>query len=233
MELVEHIITANGGQQIAAIAAAAGIGPHDFEAVLRAQVPVIARRIHDAAGDDEAELEAIFDILEDGEAEDYLNTPKALTSREAVEDGEDILTHLFGSMEEAARTAPVPENMEPELAGRLMTFSAVLTVAAMSRRYRAEILPAAKLDGEGDTREQGGILSIIISALIAGLVRGLRKALLPRRRRRRRYSSRYRYHRRRTTRRRTTRRRKRRSSRRASRRGASILKDILGQGLRG
>ncbi|HHN67783.1 MAG TPA: hypothetical protein ENK15_07090 [Thermopetrobacter sp.] len=228
MELIEHIITANGGQQTAAIAAAAGLAPRDFEAVLRAQVPVIARRIHERAESDEAELEAIFDLLEDGEAEEYLRKPRALTSREAVDDGEDILAHLFGSPEEAARTAPAPQGVDPALAGRLMTYSAVLTVAAMSRRYRAEALPAARLDDGGEGKG-AGILSIIISALIAGLVKGLSRALLPRRRRRRRYSTRYRRHRRRT-RRRTTRRRR---TRRARRRSTSILKDILGQVLRG
>ena len=228
MELIEHIITANGGQQTAAIAAAAGLAPRDFEAVLRAQVPVIARRIHERAESDEAELEAIFDLLEDGEAEEYLRKPRALTSREAVDDGEDILAHLFGSPEEAARAAPAPKDVDPALAGRLMTYSAVLTVAAMSRRYRAEALPAARLDDGGEGKG-AGILSIIISALIAGLVKGLSRALLPRRRRRRRYSTRYRRHRRRTH-RRTTRRRR---TRRARRRGTSILKDILGQVLRG
>ena len=228
MELIEHIITANGGQQTAAIAAAAGLAPRDFEAVLRAQVPVIARRIHERTESDEAELEAIFDLLEDGEAEEYLRKPRALTSHEAVDDGEDILAHLFGSPEEAARAAPAPKDVDPALAGRLMTYSAVLTVAAMSRRYRAEALPAARLDDSGEGKG-AGILSIIISALIAGLVKGLSRALLPRRRRRRRYSTRYRRHRRRT-RRRTTRRRR---TRRARRRGTSILKDILGQVLRG
>ncbi len=223
MELVEHIISAGSGRPLAALAAAAGISPREMEQVLRAQVPAIAARIHQRAAADEAELEAIFDILEAGEAEDYLEKPRALTSRAAVRDGEDILAHLFGSLDAARRQAPAPPGMAPELAGRLMTWSALLCVAAMSRRWRTEALPAMASSGDG------GILSLLVQAIVSGLLRALKSALLPRRRRRTPYSRRYRRHRRRTSRRRTS----RRHSRRRRRRNVSILEDIIGQVLRG
>ncbi len=228
MELVEHVITANSGRQAAAIAAAAGISPQEMEHLLRLQVPAIAARIHERAGNDEAELEAVFDLLEDGEAEEYLQKEREITTRDAVADGEDILEHLYGSLEAARTAAPVPEGMSPELAARLMTFSAVLTVAAMTRRYRTEILPAMSAAAAGSGRE-GGILSLLIAALIDGLIKGLTRALLPRRRRRRtRYSYRYRRRRRRSSRRSY----RRRASRRRRRRSSSVLEDILGNVLK-
>ncbi len=230
MELLDVITSANGGQQTAAIAAAAGIGPGELNDLLARQVPAIARRIHEKARGDEAELEAIFDILEDGEAEDYLTSPRTLTSRAATVDGEDILEHLYGSVEEAARVARdlgAPRGMEPQLAARLMTYSAVLTVAAMSRRYRAEVLPAAQM-AQGSSG--GGLVAMLVQAIIAGLIRALKNALLPRRRSRARYSTRYRRRRRKSTRSRS----RRRSTRsRRSRRSRSILEDILSDVLRG
>ncbi len=227
MELVEHVITANGGRQVAAIAAAAGISPQEMERLLRLQVPVIAARIRERAGNDEAELEAVFDLLEDGEAEEYLQKEREITTRDAVADGEDILEHLYGSLEAARAAAPVPEGMSPELAARLMTFSAVLTVAAMTRRYRTEVLPAMSATASGE----GGILSLLIAALIDGLIKGLKRALLPRRRRRRtRYS--YRYRRRRKRRRTSRRTYRRRTSRRRRRRSSSVLEDVLGNVLK-
>ncbi len=230
MNIVEHIITANGGRQTAAIAAAAGIGTGDFEALLRRQAPLIARRIHQRAREDAAELETIFDILEEGEAEEYLRSPRALTSRAAVEDGEDILAHLFGSAGAAraeAQAAGIPEGTGPELAGRLMTYSAVLTVAAMSRRRRAEVLPA--LSSADASTAGGGLIAMIAAALMEGLVRGLKKALLPRRRRRRRYSARYR----RNARRRARGRSRPRRRRRAAPRDRSVLEEILRGVLKG
>jgi len=226
MELVEHVITANGGRQVAAIAAAAGISPQEMEQLLRLQVPVVAARIRERAGDDEAELEAVFDLLEDGEAEEYLGKEREITTRDAIADGEDILEHLYGSLQAAREAAPVPEGMSPELAARLMTFSAVLTVAAMTRRYRTEVLPAMSAAASGEPAGSG-LLALLISALIDGLVKGLARALLPRRRRRRaRYSHRYRRRRRRRGRRRSRRRTRRR------RRDASVLEDVLGSVLK-
>ena len=228
MELVEHVITANGGRQVAAIAAAAGISPQEMERLLHLQVPVIAARIRERAADDEAELEAVFDLLEDGEAEEYLQKEREITTRDAIADGEDILEHLYGSLEAARATTPVPEGMSSELAARLMTFSAVLTVAAMTRRYRTEVLPAmsAAASSEGDG---GGLLALLVSALIDGLIKGLSRALLPRRRRRRtRYSYRYRRRRRRTGRRR----RRRRTSRRRRSRNSSVLENVIGNVLK-
>jgi len=228
MELVEHVITANGGRQVAAIAAAAGISPQEMERLLRLQVPVIAARIRERAAEDEAELEAVFDLLEDGEAEEYLQKEREITTRDAVADGEDILEHLYGSLEAARAAAPVPEDMSPELAARLMTFSAVLTVAAMTRRYRTEVLPAMSAAASGG-EAGGGLLALLVSALIDGLIKGLSRALLPRRRRRRtRYSYRYRRTRRRTGRRRG----RRRTSRRRRRRSSSVLEDVLGNVLK-
>ncbi len=227
MELVEHVITANGGRQVAAIATAAGISPQEMERLLRLQVPAIAARIHERTDSDEVELEAVFDLLEDGEAEEYLQKEREITTRDAVADGEDILEHLYGSLKAARAAAPVPEGMSPELAARLMTFSAVLTVAAMTRRYRTEVLPAMSASASG-AGAGSGLLALLLSALIDGLIKGLARALLPRRRRRRtRYS--YRYRRRR---RRTRRRSRRRTSRRRRRRTSSVLEDVLGNVLK-
>jgi len=224
MELTDEIVAAGDGRQLAALVAAAGMSPRDVEAVLRAQVPAIAARIHERAAADEAELDAIFDIVEAGEAEDYLEDPRALTSRAAVRDGEDILAHLFGSLEAARAEAGAPPGMAPELAARLMTWSAVLCVAAMSRRWRTEALPAMQAASSGGE----GLLALLVRTIVTALLRALKSALLPRRRRSRApYSRRYRRHRRKRRSRRT------RRSRRRRRRDISILEDILGKALRG
>ncbi len=234
MRLEDVAIGANGGAQIAAVAAAAGIDSRDMEALARMQIPRIAARIHRVAADDEAALEAIFDLLEDGEAEEYLQKPAALTSREAVGDGEDILGHIYGSPEEAERelAGDPPAGMSRELAARLAPFCAALTVAAMSRRYRAEVLPVMAAGGADSAGAAGGgIIALLIDAIIKGLVTALKRAFLPRRRRRR-YSYRYRRNRRGRSRRSRSRSYRRRSSRRRRRRSTSVLEDIIGEAIR-
>ena len=234
-ELLDRISAANNGAQLTALASAAGLQPEHLAALLRKQVPEVALRIHARAAEDEAELDAIFDILEDGEAARYLSDPRYLTSRAAVEDGEDILAHLYGSLDKARaaiRDEDIPEGVSRQQAERLFTYAATLAVAAMSERYQREVAPALGLMGGGVTAASGasgGLLATIINALVQGLLRGLRNALLPRRRRR--YSRRYRrysrsYRRRGYSRRRSYRRRRRRRRR-------STLERVLGDLLKG
>ena len=234
-ELLDRITSAGNGAQLAALATAAGLRTEELAALLRKQVPEVALRIHARAADDEAELDAIFDILEDGEAVRYLADPRYLTSRAAVADGEDILAHLYGSLDKARATIrdeDIPEGVSRTQAERLLTWAATLTVAAMSERYQREVAPALGLMGGGVTAASGasgGLLATVLNALLQGLVRGLRDALLPRRRRR--YSRRYRrysrsYRRRGYARRRSYRRRRRRRSR-------NTLERVLGDLLKG
>jgi len=238
MELIDHIRQAQGGRLIALLGAAAGLDPYAAEAMLRRQLPVIARRIDAVAAEDPAAMEALFDIVEEGEAEEYLEDIRALTSRAAVKDGEELLEHLFGSLEAAraaALEAGVPEGTSQEVAARFFTYTAVLAVAAMSRRWRADVMPAlsAATGGDGGLAGAGGALAgglvaTVIAALIDGLVKGLLKGLRPRRRRRTRYARRYRRY---TSRRRRGRRTSRR--RRRTRRDRGLLEEILGQVLKG
>lgn len=236
MELIDHIRQAQGGRLVALLGAAAGLDPHAAEALLRLQVPVIARRIDAVTAEDPAALETLFDIVEEGEAEAYLEDIRTLTSRAAVKDGEELLTHLFGSLESARRAAieaGVPNGVSLEVAARFFTFAAVLAVAAMSRRWRTDVMPAftagrsreAHSAGMGGTLA-GGLLATVIAALVDGLIQGLLRGLRPRRRRRTRYARRYRRH---ATRRRYPRRR----SRRRHRRDRDLLTAILGQVLKG
>ncbi len=239
MELIDHIRQAQDGRFIALLGAAAGLDAYAAETLLRRQLPLIAQRIDAVAAADPAAMETLFDIVEEGEAEAYLEDIRALTSRAAVKDGEELLAHLFGSLE-AARTAAMeagaPEGVPPELAGRFLTYSAVLAVAAMSRRWRTEIMPALAAAGDGDSGPAGtggalagGLMATLVAALIDGLVKGLLQALRPRRRRRTRYARRYRRYasRGRTRRRRPSRRRRR------TRRDRGLLEEILGQVLKG
>ena len=235
-ELLDRITSAGNGAQLAALATAAGLQPEQLAALLRKLVPEVALRIHARAADDEAELDAIFDILEDGEAARYLSDPRYLTSRAAVEDGEDILAHLYGSLDKARAMLcdeDLPAGINRAQAEKLFTYAATLTVAAMSERYQQEVAPALGLMGTdalaATGRASGGLLSMLIAALVQGIVRALRNALLPRRRRR--YSRRYRrysssYRRRGYSRRRSYRRRRRRRRR-------STLEQVLGDLLKG
>lgn len=203
MSVIDTILAAQGGQILTVLAAAAGCSGDAVRQSLEQLAPLIARAIADKA-DDEHEFEVLLDVLDDTGQDYYLDDPRIMLSRGAVRDGEEILEHVFGSLEEAHRQAsslPRPDEIDRDLFERLMTFAATLTVAAMARRNRAMMTAAAVEDGGG------GIMAMLVASLVKGLSDGLMRALRPRRRRRRTYSRRYSRSRRRRRRGRTRRRR--------------------------
>lgn len=181
MEIFDIIVSSQGGALIAHLAAAAGVDQETARSALDRLVPEIGRCIAEKATNSE-EHERLLAVVADSEADDYLDTPRTLLSRSAVQDGEDILTYLYGSLEaaraEAARIG-APDGMTQATFERLMTFAAALVLAAMTRRSKTLAMPAAALGSSSG----GGIVAALVGAVVKGLVDGMKRALVPRRRR--------------------------------------------------
>ena len=213
MEILDIIASAQGGALVTHLAAAAGVDQETARAALDRLVPEIARRIAEKATDPD-EYEHLLGVVDDSEADDYLDNPRTLLSRSATKDGEDILAYLYGSLDAARREAArigAPPGMKKPTFEALMTFAAALVLAAMTRRSKTLAMPAAGLVGGAG----GGIASVLIGAVVKGLVDGMKRALVPRRRRTR------------ISRRRSSSSRRKRSSRTPS------LNDILGDLVKG
>lgn len=181
MQILDIIASAQGGHLVTHLAAAAGVDQETARSALDRLVPEIARRIADKAGDPD-EREHLLAVVDDSEADDYLDTPRTLLSRTATKDGEDILAYLYGSVASARREAArigTPPGMEEQTFEALMTFAAVLVLAAMTRRNKRLAMPAAGLLWSAN----GGVAAALVGAVVKGLVDGMKRALVPRRRR--------------------------------------------------
>jgi hypothetical protein len=181
MELLDIIAAGQGGALITRLGAAAGVDAATARAALDKLAPEIARRIA-AKAQDPDEYEHLLDVLEEGEADAYLDSPRALLSRAAAQDGEDILAHLYGSLDAARREAGrigAPDGMTPAIFERFMSYAAAVVLAAMTRRNKALAMPAASQSAAA----QGGIMAMLIDAIVKGVVDGFKKAMVPRRRR--------------------------------------------------
>jgi len=208
MEILDIITSAQSGGLIVQLATAAGVDPQTARTALDALVPAIAGRIAEKASDED-EHAHLLAVVDDSEADDYLDNARTLLSRSAVRDGEDILTYLYGSLDAArseAERISAPAGMTQETFDRLMTFAAALVLAAMTRRNKMLKMPATALGVSAGSCIAAGL----VGAVIKGFVDGMKRALVPRRRRTRIGT------------RRTSRTRRKRSSR------APSLNDILG-----
>ena len=192
-------------------------------------VPEIARAIENKTENDPDDFEHLLDVVDDEEQVLYLTDQNWTFSKAALEDGEDILIHVFGDLNSARKTLSASGVGNDDL----MKYSATLSVAAMASR--AETLGLFEADEEDNQQDDSkpGLLMTILSAILAGLIQGiLRKP----RRRRRRYTY-GRRTRRRTRRRRYTSRRRRSTSRRrrrrTRRRKSPSVTDLIGDLFRG
>ena len=175
-ELIDIILASNEGKTAGALALAGNYPVDAAEKALKTLVREIGHRMALKAQDPQ-ELDLMLDVIEAGEHDDYLTNPDALLSREAIEEGEEILAHVYGSVERAhniARGLRRPHGMDGEKMARLMTLTATLCVAAMVRRGRHGFM-AADLGGIGQTFWQ---------ELVQAVIKGVTHVPAKRRRRR-------------------------------------------------
>ena len=211
-ELIDIILAANDGKTAGALALAGDYSVDAAEKALKTHVREIGSKIAVKARDPE-ELELLLDVIEAGEHDDYLTNPDALLSREAVEEGEEILAHVYGSVERAravASTLRKPHGISEEKMQRMMTLAATLCVAALVKRGQQTYLAA----------DMGGIASTFFSELIAAIIKGITHVPAKRRRRRNRatYAKSYK-----------TSRKRRRQRKRSKRTRTPDLADVFGE----
>ncbi len=210
MSILETIRNANNGTLIDDLGNNTNID--DAGELLGQLIPQIAEKVRQKAENDPQDYQLLFEVLDDEEQQNYLENPDWSFSEGALEDGEDILTHLYGN-----DLPPAPDDVDPESWKQLSAFAATYTIAAMANRNQS-MMSAALADDGGPS-----IWSMLIDAIIKGIIRAIKDATRPRRRRR--YRTRRTYGRRRSYRRRTTTRRRKRRTRR---RKKPDLEDLIG-----
>ncbi|HFC04354.1 MAG TPA: hypothetical protein ENJ55_01495 [Rhizobiales bacterium] len=225
MNILDTIRNSHDQQLVGLLAGRVNLPVDQVDEELKRIVPEIARAIESKTANDQQDFEHLLDVVDDEEQVLYLTDQTWTFSKAALEDGEDILIHVFGDLSTARNTLMISASDANH--DDLMKYSATLSVAAMASR--AETLGLFEADNE-DSNDDGkpGLLMTILTAILAGLMQGiLRKP----RRRRRRYTY-GRRTRRRTRRRRYTSRRRRSTSkrrrRRTRRRKTPSVTDLIG-----
>jgi hypothetical protein len=175
-ELIDIILASNQSRTAGALALAGGYPADAAEKALKTLVRDIGHRMAMKAQDPD-EFDLILDVIEAGEHDDYLTNPDALLSREAVQEGEEILAHVYGSLERArtvARSLRRPHGINEDKMERLMSLAATLCVAAMVARGRQGFMAA----------DLGGAAQSFWSELVNAVIKGV-TYVPPKRRKRR------------------------------------------------
>jgi hypothetical protein len=186
MGLIDILAGAQGGEFFANAGHVAGLDPSAARQAIGGMAPVIAAQLRKRAEDHEA-FEALLDLISDGEGDAFLDDAHLIADPEVMQDGNAILTDIYGSKAGALKALrPQASALDESALGKLapITASAVLAALVRSNKGAQYLTGAQQAADDGG----GGILSTIISAVIKGAVQSATRQLTPRRRRRRSYT---------------------------------------------
>lgn len=160
MNILEAILNAQGGGAVKQMGQQLGLGDDQAASVLSALVPALAggfqRNAQSSGG-----LDALLGALSGGSHAQYLDQPTSLDG--AVNDGNGILGHIFGSKDvsrQVAAQAAQRTGLDVGILKQALPLVAAMMMGAMSKqRGGASMMPSA---GSADG---GGLLSMLTPML--------------------------------------------------------------------
>ena len=185
MALLDILAQAQGGAFYANAGQAVGIPPDQARAALDALCPAIAIKLRQSAENEET-LDALLEIIEDGDGDAFLDDAALIGDPEVAKDGNAILADVYGTktaaLKEAKALAP---DLDKKALGALTAIAAASVVAALARSQRqSTMMPAMGVQQAAGTGG-GGLLGTIVSAVIEGAIKGAAREFAPKPRRRR------------------------------------------------
>jgi len=136
MDLLQSILQAGGGAAVQQLAASHGLSGGQVESVLAQLVPALAGGFAQNT-QQEGGLDGLLNALAGGHHEQYVEDPATVTAPEAVDDGNGILGHIFGSKEvsrEVASRASASTGVGADIIKKMLPMVAALAMGAMSKR---------------------------------------------------------------------------------------------------
>jgi hypothetical protein len=177
MSLMTLLDEAQGGGLFVNVARSLDLDEAQTAKAMRKLCPAIAARLKQKAEADDSLFQTLLDLVEDTGQGSHLADPEALTSLEAISDGNAILDDIYGSRNAAmvALREADPSIPERELS-TLAPISATAVVAALAAANRPMALSAGTEPARASSAGEG-FLSAFISAIVAGIIAALTKKL--------------------------------------------------------
>ena len=165
MNLVDTILNQQNGAAARQIRSQFGLEPGEAKSALSALVPALAAGLQRNAQSPEG-LQGLLTALSQGGHSQYVDDPSTLSQPEIVEDGNGILSHIFGtkgvSREVAGRAADQTGLCEGVLK-RMLPVVATLVMGALARKTSPS--PESGTPPQSTGTAAGGIMSLLSSTL--------------------------------------------------------------------
>ena len=167
MNLLQTLLEAQGGQLVGKLAQNFGLDQAQAGAALQQLVPMLAggvqRNANQAGG-----LDSIINALQGGNHEQYLDNHTRLTQPQAVDDGNAILGHIFGSKEvsrQVAAHAATNTGIDAGILKQMLPVVASMVMGAMKQRAVGGGLTNSQAGmGGGAQSPLGGLLTSFLDS---------------------------------------------------------------------
>ncbi len=135
MGILDAVLGGQNGQLIAQLAKTSGIDSNDVQNVINQLLPAVSKGIKANAGSSDG-LGSLLSALSTGNHQRYLDNPEALSETAAVEEGNAILGHVFGSKDvsrNVAGHAAEATGIDSSIIKKLLPLVATTVMGALSK----------------------------------------------------------------------------------------------------
>lgn len=180
MDLLETILNQRNGAAVRQIESQFGLEPDQTQAALAALVPALAAGLQRNAQSPDG-LQGLLGALSSGRHVQYVEDPTTLELPETIEDGNGILSHVFGNKDvsrQVAARASAQTGIGATLLKRMLPMVATLVMGTLARRTSqagAQGMPGAAgadpgslmglLGGALDRNRDGSMVDDVIGIL--------------------------------------------------------------------
>jgi hypothetical protein len=136
MNLLDTIINAGGGAVVQNMSQSLGIGESQTQSALGQLLPAVARAMGNNASSGDG-LRTLLGALGKGNHQQYLDNPQLLGQSDTVNDGNNILGHLFGSKDvsrKIATRASANTGVGADILKKMLPMGASVAMGALSQK---------------------------------------------------------------------------------------------------
>lgn len=150
MNLLDTIINAGGGAVVQNMSKSLGLGETQTQSALGQLLPAVARAIgnNGSSGDG---FGALLGALGKGNHQRYLENPELLGQNDTVNDGNNILGHLFGNKEVSrniASKASANTGIGADILKKMLPMVASVAMGALSQKAAGSGMLGAKAQAQ-------------------------------------------------------------------------------------
>lgn len=164
MNILDAILSAQNGAAVRQIGSQLNLPEDRTTAALGALIPALAAGVQRNA-QSTGGLESLIAALSGGGHSQYLENPASLGQADAVDDGNGILGHIFGSKDvsrEVAARAAAQTGLGTDVLKRMLPLAATLVMGALARQSS----PAAPGRAPGFEAPAGGNLMNMLASTL-------------------------------------------------------------------